>query len=204
MKNEKYELVRNILGEDFISPEDVMHSCKEITYSNEQLAHFSKTVPTQEILQWCRDNNFILIAGPNRPISLIEVREINNKYFRRKEKAWYTNQKFSNEENVEPKWYMIRKYAAPYSTFKNWKEQELLISNDKFVPNAPEFVWAITIYRDLRGIYLFNEISIRTSSLDNDKDNVAIGLFNKEGLIVAGVRNYCRSKTLGIAIGKTV
>ena len=54
-KMENYELARTILGNDFITPEEVMKSCREITYTKEQLAIFRRTIPGQEILEWCRD-----------------------------------------------------------------------------------------------------------------------------------------------------
>jgi len=160
MKAPDYELVRTILGKDFISPEEIMKSRKGITYTDEQLSQFGETVPAQEILEWCRDNNHMLVAGPNRPMSLLDIRTMKNGYFYSKEGGWYAEQKqkFSQNDKVETKWYMIRKDIVPESTSKNWDEQHALIADTEFVPNVPEFVWAITTYKAVRGIYLFGGI----------------------------------------------
>lgn len=204
MKAPDYELVRTILGKDFISPEDVMNSRKGITYNDEQLSQFGETVPAQEILEWCRDNNFMLVAGPNRPMSLLEIRTMKNDYFYSKEGGWYAEQKqkFSQGDKVETKWYMIRKDIVPESTSKNWEEQQPLISDVETVPNATEFTWAITTYKAVRGIYLFGGIYARTSSLDSVGDRVDVGLFDGGGLCVGNYWVSDRSSRLGLSVAR--
>lgn len=204
MKAPDYELVRTILGKDFISPEDVMNSRKGITYTDEQLSQFGETVPAQEILEWCRDNNFMLVAGPNRSMSLLEIRTMKNGYFYSKEGGWYAEQKqkFSQNDKVETKWYMIRKDIVPESTSKNWDEQHALIADTEFVPNAPEFVWAITTYKAVRGTYLFGGIYARTSSLGSDGDHVLVGRFDDGGLVVSGSCDSDRLSFLGLSVAR--
>ena len=204
MKAPDYELVRTILGKDFISPEDVMNSRKGITYTDEQLAQFGETVPAQEILEWCHDNNFMLVAGPNRPMSLLEIRTMKNGYFYSKEGGWYAEQKqkFSQSDKVETKWYMIRKDIVPESTSKNWDEQHALISEIETTPNAPEFVWAITTYKAVRGTYLFGGIYARTSSLDSDGPHVSVGSFDDKGLGVGSGWDSVRGSNLGLSVAR--
>lgn len=204
MKAPDYELVRTILGKGFISPEDVMNSRKGITYTDEQLSQFGETVPAQEILEWCRDNNIMLVAGPNRPMSLLEIRIMKNGYFYSKEGVWYAEQKqkFSQNDKVETKWYMIRKDIVPESTSKNWDEQHALISEIETVPNAPEFVWAITTYKAVRGIYLFGGIYARTSSLYSDGHHVSVGDFDDEGLGVSAYWGSFRDSDLGLSVAR--
>lgn len=204
MKAPDYELVRTILGKDFISPEEIMKSRKGITYTDEQLSQFGETVPAQEILEWCRDNNFMLVAGPNRPMSLLDIRTMKNGYFYSKEGGWYAEQKqkFSQNDKVETKWYMIRKDIVPESTSKNWDEQHALIADTEFVPNAPEFVWAITTYKAVRGIYLFGGIYARTSSLDSDGPHVDVGSFDDGGLHVLSHWDGVRFSYLGLSVAR--
>ena len=197
-----YELAKTILGKDFISPEDVMNSRKGITYTDEQLAQFGETVPAQEILQWCRDNNFMLVAGPNRPMSLLEIRTMKNGYFYSKEGGWYAYQKFAQSDKVETKWYMIRKDIVPESTSRNWKEQQALISNVETVPNSAEFTWAITTYKAIRGVCLFVGIYARTSSLDSDGDHVYVGIFDGKGLYVYRIWDSFRLSDLGLSVAR--
>ena len=197
-----YKLAKTILGKDFISPEDVMNSRKGITYTDEQLAMFGETVPAQEILEWCRDNNIMLVAGPNRPMSLIEIRTMKNGYFYSKEGGWYADQKFAESDKVETKWYMIRKNPAPESTSKIWIEQQALISDVETVPNSAEFTWAITTYKAVRGTYLFGGIYARTSSLGSVGGRVSVGDFDDKGLNVSNDWDSNRSSILGLSVAR--
>lgn len=202
MKAPDYELVRTILSKDFISPEEIMKSRKGVNYTEEQLAQFGETVPAQEILEWCRDNNCMLVAGPNRPMSLLEIRTMKNGYFYSKEGGWYADQKFAQGDKVETKWYMIRKNPAPESTSKNWSKQQELISDVETVPNSAEFTWAITTYKAVRGVYLFGGIYARTSSLDSDGDHVGVGSFDDRGLGVFSDWGSSRFSNLGLSVAR--
>ncbi len=217
VKAPDYELVRTILGKDFISPEDVMNSRKGITYTDEQVAQFRKTVPVQEILEWCRDNNFMLVAGPNRPMSLLEIlRPMNNArleilrqllmdntYLHPREYTWYYDQKFAQKDKVETKWYMIRKDPVPESTFKNWEEQQLMISDVETVPNSAEFTWAITTYKVVREVCLFNGICVRTSSLYLDGNHVSVGNLSEDFYLEVNIRwGNNRRGNLGFSVAR--
>jgi len=181
-----YKLAHEILGKDFIPPEEIMRSRKRkgIIYTNEQLAQFKKTVPAREILEWCLNNNYMLIAGPNRPMSLLELRTIKNGYIFPKRGGWYVNERVSKKDKVETKWYMIRKGPVPQSTLKSWYGQQYLISDVETVPNVAELVWAITTYKAVRDIYLLDEICVRTSSTDSDGDRISVGRFGSENLSI--------------------
>lgn len=80
-KTPDYSLARTILGKDFIAPEEIAKSRKPIVYTDEQLAQFGDSVPAQEVLEWCRDNGYMLVAGPNRPMSLLNVRAVKKDHF---------------------------------------------------------------------------------------------------------------------------
>jgi len=197
-----YELARTILGKDFISPEKIMNLCRSITYTSKQLAKFRKTIPLQEILEWCRDNSCMLVAGPNRPMSLFDICAIKKNCFYSGTGRWYFNQKFFQEDKVETRWYIICKSSAPESIYKNWEEQEVLISNIETVPNAAEFTWAIIAYKAVRGVYLFSEISVRTLSLDLYGNHISIGKFSSKGLLITNNWNTECSPFLGLSVAR--
>ncbi len=180
-----YDLARTILGKDFISPEEIAKS-RGVTYTDDQLAKFGNTLPSQEVLEWCRDNGMMLVAGPPKAMSLLEVRELKNGYFYSKEGGWYSNdvQKFARNDKAETVWIMLRKEPVTDSLGKNWSEQSDLVVAPMVVPNAAEVVWAITTYKAVRGIYLLGDLYVRTSSLDSDGNHVCIGIFDDEGLFV--------------------
>jgi len=196
---ENYELARTILGNDFITPEEVMKSCREITYTKEQLAIFRRTIPGQEILEWCRDNNYLLIAGPSWVMSLNSIEEMIGG-FRNVQPSYITGRPRSK---VKTKWYMIRKDIVPGSVSKNLEEQVALISGDDFVPNDAELAWVMRIFKEVRGICLFDKIVVRTISngIDQDyRDKTAIGS-SRNGLVVviyrAGDEHFGFSDTAG-------
>jgi len=185
-KDPDYKLAYKILGEDFIPPEEIMRSRKRkgVIYTDEQLTQFKKTVPTREALEWCLNNNYMLVAGPNRPMSLLEIRAIRNGYIFPRNGGRDANQKFFQKDKVKTKWYMIRKNPVPESTSKSWKRQQNLLSDAETVPNVAEFAWAVTTYKAVRDTYLFGEIYVRTSSTDSDGDRVSAGHFINEDLFI--------------------
>lgn len=180
-----YTLARTILGKDFISPEDVMKSRKSIVYTDEQLAQFCDTVPSQEVLEWYRDNGYMLVAGPNRPMSLLEIRSLKKEYFYRKEGGWYAEQKFAEIDKADTRWIMHRKEAVPKSTLKNSSKEQALLSDVEITPNAAEVVWCVTTYKAVRNVYLLPNVFVRTSSLDSDGYRVYVGDFGPDGLYVS-------------------
>lgn len=201
--NQNYELARTILGNDFVSPEDVMNSCKEVTYTDEKLAHFHETIPEKKILEWCRDNNYMIVAGPNKQMSLLDIRNIKNDYFILDEV--YANQKFAKSDKAETKWYKVRKSIVPRSTYKGWDEQCALISDKElFVPNSAELTWAIIIYKKVRGICLFGKVYARTSSfIDFYKIHVGVGEFDDKSGLHFGEDAYSqRYKNVGISVAR--
>ncbi len=201
-KAPNYDLARTILGKDFISPEEVAKSRKGVAYTDDQLSQFSDTVPSQEMLEWCRDNGYMVVAGPNRPMSLLEVRALRKDHFYSKEGGWYAEQAFVQNDKVETRWIMLRKEPVPQSTSKNWNEQQALLSADEVTPNVSEVTWCVTTYKAVRNIYLLPSIYVRTSSLDSDGDRVYVGHFDAEGLDVDYYWDGVRHGNLGLSGGR--
>lgn len=197
-----YDDVRAILGKDFITPEEIATARKlTYTYNEDQLQHFADTLPSEEELLWLRDNGFMLVAGPSIQMSLLEVRSINNKLFYAETEGWYANEreKFARDENVNCEWLMLRKTPVANSTSKTWNDQQKLISEVEFVPNAAEVCWALTTFKEVRGEYLLPNIYVRTSSVDADGYRVCVGGFVGDGLDVSGCSDDGCSGGLGVA-----
>ena len=182
-----YDDVRAILGKDFITPEEIATARKlTCAYDEDQLQHFADTLPSEEELLWLRDNGYMLVAGPSIQMSLLEVRNINNKLFYSETEGWYANEreKFARDENVNCEWLMLRKTPVADSTSKTWNDQQKLISELEFVPNAAEVCWCLTTYKEVRGEYLLPNVYVRTSSVDADGGRVRVGSFGGDGLSV--------------------
>lgn len=187
MKKEinNYDLAREILGQDFISPKDVMNSLKGIIYTDAQIMELNETVPDQEMLEWCHDNNCILVPGPNRPMSIIDIYEtetnLDSSYIKK-----YLDNSFVILQKVNPWWIMFRKEPIPGSELMSWGEIEKLISIRETIPSAVEVLWCVALYKAVRNEYLLKSKLIRTSSTCRGNhhlisETIFVGRFHFDG-----------------------
>lgn len=196
----RYDIARLILGDDFITPEEVA-SARGLVYTDEQTEALEANIPSDEVIAWCRGNGYMLIPSPPEAMSLIAIRSINRELFYSKEGGWYADQLFANQERTEAaSWLAIRKGNVPDSTGKKWKEQSALLSDVERVPNVAELSWALTTYKEVRGAYLMNgPVYARTSSLDSAGYRVYVGRFVSLGLGVYSCWDGSRCDHLGVA-----
>lgn len=90
-----------------------------------------------------------------------------------------TQKEFAQDVKVAcGEWLEIRKEEVPNSFSKTWKEQQDLITEDEYVPNAPTVSYAVTAYYKVRGIYLLRGKYVRTSSVSADGSHVIVGGFD--------------------------
>jgi len=180
-----YLAAAKILGQDFIPPEELAQA-RGVSYTDEQLKTFADTLPTQEVLEWCQKNGFMVVAGPPQPLSLLQIREMKPEYFYTKEGGWYAEEceKFSREQKVTTQWLMLRKEPVPNSLNKTWDAQKKLLSEVEYVPNDAEVEWGITTYKVVRNIYLLRGGYVRTSSVGSLRHRVLVGFFDASGLVV--------------------
>ncbi|MBU1558171.1 hypothetical protein KKC45_04385 [Patescibacteria group bacterium] len=199
--SEGHELASLILRDDFLSPEDVA-KVYGWNYSNEQLENFNETLPEFDELMWLKNNGYMLVAGPSTELNLLQVRDLDNQLFYSKTEVWYVEDKhkFSSDDKVTAgQWLAVRKEAVPNSFGKNWSEQQELIKEIEYVPNASEVSYAITVYYKVRSIYLLRGKYVRTSSVDADGHSVHVGNFDEEGLVVGGYWGGGRGGFLGVS-----
>lgn len=195
-----YDTAHEILGNDFISPEEIADA-RNLAYSDEQLRQYHATLPSEEMMTWCREHDAMLIAGPSTPLSLLQIRDLRPEYFYSKSGGWYAerSQRFSREQKVESKWYAVRKGIVPNSTSRTWNEQQPLLSEVEYVPNDAELEWAITTYKAVRGVNLLPNVYARTASVDSDGVHVDVGSFGAKGLSVSRSWGDGRDSYLGVA-----
>jgi len=198
---EGHELARLILGDDYITPEEVA-TAYGVSYTDEQLEHFADSLPDTQTILWLRANGYMLIAGPRAEMNLLEVRELDNKLFYSKTEGWWSesNQTFSREDKVScGEWLAIRKDEVPNSFSKTWKEQQDLITEVEHVPNASEVSYAVTAYYNVRGTYLLRGKYVRTSSVSAGGYRVHVGCFGWDGLNVDNGWDGGRGDYVGVA-----
>lgn len=198
----EHELARLILADDFITPEEIANA-RGLIYTDEQLEVLEKNLPTLEIIAWCHGNNFILIPNPPNAMSLLDVRDLKRELFCSKEGGWYADHSFAKNDKTEvATWLAIRKGIVPNSISKKWKEQLPLITDIERVPNAAEFSWALTTYKEVRDIYLMENVYARTSSINSDGTRVRLGVFDSDGLIVDNYWDDDRHSFLGVSVAR--
>lgn len=196
-----YSVAREILGNDFVSPEEIAAVRPGVVYNPKQLLELGNTVPSREVLEWCRDNGFMVVAGPARPTSLLDIRELERSHFYSKEGGWYAadSETFARNDKATCRWLMLRKEPVPGSTSKTWDEQQKLLSSLEVTPNVAEQVWGMTTYKAVRGVYLLPSIYVRTSSVDSSGFRVNVGDFDGDGLGVGHWNDHVRSGHLGVS-----
>lgn len=172
-----YSYALHILGEDFISPEEIMLSTNHF-YRGNTLRHFVNTFPSLKAIEWIAKHQFRLIAGPSRPLNLLKVKQIDPSFFYKREKYWWCGnqrQRFSRKDTVESEWYVLSKKPLVHSMGKTWEEQKELLPEGSFVPNIAEFAWCNTVFRKVHRFCPLTNIHTRTSSLDSEGNHVTAG-----------------------------
>lgn len=198
---ENQDLARDILGRDFISPDEVAEA-RGLSYSKEQLKKLEETVPSRKVLKELRENNMALMPAPPEPLHMLAVRDLNSKLFYSSTEGWYSNKEerkaFSETDKTSFGWLAIGKEELPDSPRKNFDEQSKLVPKNMRIPNAPEFAWFLTTYKEVRNIYLFEDMWARTSSTDSDGHHVYLD-FSERGLRVYSRWDVVRDSCLGLA-----
>ena len=165
-----YTLAREILGNKFISPEEIAQDCG-LTYSDNIFQYFAETLPSRKELQRIRENDAMLIAGPPKSMSLLEVCDHNILLCRDGEKIeWLTEdkEKFSREDKITTKWFIMPKAVVPNIDLDRFSKVE-------HAPNAAEVAWGALIYMKVRDFWLFPYSVAETSSVDSEGFHVNVG-----------------------------
>lgn len=189
-----------ILGDDFISPQEVA-SARGLTYSDEQLEHLASTLPSQEILAELRSDGYMLVAGPPREMSLLDIRNHNPQLFYSKLGGWFSTraEKFAWRDKVGSGWLALRKAPVSGFTRRTWSEQQDLLKDTERVPNIAEAVWGFTTYATVRGTRLVPSVYVRTSSVDSFGRRVSVGGFGDVGLRIRRWSSDYRRAFLGVS-----
>lgn len=172
-----YALAKSILGGDFITIGEIMVARSDIAYSFEQVAKLAATIPSEDVLRSLKENGYGLMPQPPTALSLLDVRRAKPAHFYSETGGWYADQAFAKDERTGTGWLAIKKTPVNGSLDKTLDEQKLLLSSAEYVPNATEASWFITIFCDVRGVRLFENVYVHTSSLDSGCGRATVGFF---------------------------
>ncbi|WP_293004957.1 hypothetical protein [Nitrosomonas sp.] len=186
------ELARRILGDDFIDITEVS-SAYNFSYSDEQLVNFSNTLPDFDTLIWLRTNGYMLVAGPNVDINMVDIYKINPSLYYSKfptfdyGEVWQENdkEKFPRLDMVKAgKWLMLRKGDVPNSRASPWSNQSKLVTSPEYIPNIAKVIYGVTVYHKIRSHYLLSNFYVRTSSSNMYGNSVGVGFFGRHGICI--------------------
>jgi hypothetical protein len=198
-KTVDYVLARSILGADFITPEEVTSARPRIVYSVEQTKALAESLPSEDVLKWCKENGYAVLPAPPTAMSTRDVREIRRVHFCG---GWYVEHKLAREDKTSFGWLLIKKTRVSNSTRTTWNEQKRLLSALEKVPNVAEMSWFITTYFEVRGTRLFEGVYVRTSTLDSFGQHVLVGLFDSAGLRVDEDWDGDRNDLIGLSAAR--
>lgn len=198
-----YKVARSILGNDFISPEEVAKA-RKLTYNDEQIEFLTETMPSAEVLKWCKDNGYAVVAGPPESTVLLRIRDLKSSLFARESGGWFAEktEKWAFEEKVSAKWLAMKKTCFPRSTDKTWDEQQRMLSDVERVPNAAEVAWFLTTYAEVRNKRLMDNVYTRTSDVASGRNRVIVGDFGGDGLSVDYYWGDRRDSSVGVSAAR--
>ena len=186
---------REIMGKNFFGVEEAQKHFG-VTPTKAQLGYLAEIPFTEEDLMACKDTH-VLVAV--LPMTLLEVRgKVERKLFYSHDDAWYNNQAFANEK-AEMGWYLIRKTPVEFSTKKNWKEQQALLSKDEQTPTVSVLAYTIIGHFLTTGEHLFEKTYVRTYSLDADGCRVYVVFFVSKGLYINRWQDDRRGDFIGLS-----
>ncbi len=156
------------LGPDFVSPEDITKFYPDVVYTEAEHAELAASVPSSKVdVWWLKHSKYILMPAPPRPMSLSEVRGLGE-------------DKNPNSERTSFGWLAIKKEAVPKSVGKSWAQQVKLLSSNERMPSAVELAWVSKVFSKVRGIRLFHDVFVRTSSIDGNGSHIVVGFFTDD------------------------
>lgn len=168
------EFCRLVLGEEFITPKEIAKA-SNLQYSDEKIEFFDQNLPSTDAVRWCKENNFLIIAGPPTPLSLLEVSALPYPLGFRGGLPTEKEGAFIRNEKVLTRWHALRKPVChPYGNVTE------TLSPVECVPTCVEVAWCITVYKAVRETILLSHEYARTVSTSSK------GLIAQFGLYAAG------------------
>lgn len=196
-----YDLATAILGEDFITPEDISKYIG-MQYSDSDIQDLKTSIPSEKTLDWLY-GDYILVAGPPRPMSVKEIVNFNPGFFggnaltenyRICGKLYPKGEKFLKEE-ISTGWMMLRKsFIKGVGLYRG----EAYFSSDKsnenelshcYIPNVAEVMWVAYAYKAIRKRNLLPKKYVATNSqsnyerLNGESCNIAVKIRKKINLV---------------------
>lgn len=174
LRADAYAKAKAIMGNDFITPEEVMAVRSGVCYSAGEIALLARNIPPTRVLQWCNARGYVIIPAPATEMTMIQISVLKPVFFKTL-RLCAKDGHFSQTEVTSKGWLLIRKEPVPNSIGKSLDEQLRLLQPIEKMPTAVDMAWLITTYLAVRKIALYDQVVVRTSSSDDKGTHAYIG-----------------------------
>lgn len=138
-------------------------------------------LPPATIIEFCNQEEKLLIPLPKKHYSLFELRQKYNSYFFNKNKGWYYEHRFFRQEKLSAKYLVITNGILSDSIGLSFKKVQEKLSNQDYLPlSAVEIMWCLIVYRRACGENLLPHHFSFTSSISDTGNIVQIGFGLKQ------------------------
>jgi hypothetical protein len=186
---------RQIMGNNFFGVEEAIKHFG-VNPSRQQLAALAEVPWGKKILTSYKDTHVLTAVFP---MSILDIRgKIERSLSYGHEDSWYNKETFAKKRGAIG-WRLVRKTPVQDSTSKNWNEQQALLSKSEETPSAQVMVYTIIGHYLVTDKRLFENIYVRTSSVDSGGNRVNVGHFDQGGFLIRGCWDGDRYGDLGVS-----
>ena len=197
-------MAQSLIGSEFIRWEDVERISQSVFYTSDELETLRDTFPSSSLVRWCINKDFIIVPPPPCKLTALQLRDLpTSRFAQKKSWEWFTENSFFSEEKTQTGWYVIKKTPISESEQCSWDEQEQLLQSSERVPNVAELAWVVSIYFHVRGVRLFENVYVRTSSISQLGNHVYFGCHEQDGFILKEGNDGYRGGNVCLTVIKT-
>lgn len=169
-------VARGIMGPNMYGVEE-MFDCLGIAFSQENQLSGLDTIPfPAETLRACKETHILF---PGYPKSIMQMRDFP--LFSSRDGNWYDHKPFAKDEQVQCRWYLLRKSGISSSSDLH------ATSDTEVIPRACEVVFGLILAHSCRDEHLFTKA--RVACYRESKKLVYIGFaeFQEWGISIGDI-----------------
>ena len=160
-----------ILGPYFINPHKIGDN---FSYPRNQLGRFHQEMPSRKMIQSLQKSDSILVPGPPAGLTTHGVISLFKNIFDGMSHYHLSSSEFKNLSHIHTGWLILNKNPLRNSQNKTWRQQSSIVNSDKYIPELGKLIWSLNLYWLINGYKLFNNKSLRTSTVNKYGERVII------------------------------
>ena len=191
MEELSYGLPRALLKQDLLTPEEI--AAHGVNYEEVDISALIGSLPEQRLLESLGRDGMILLPGPPKPMSLMDIRALwKNFFFMPGGEELYqdSDDAFARSDKIDALGWLAcpRDFLSSHSMGLERAEQIDLVRAPWMISKVPEAVWILATYYKTRGYNL----------LKGGYAHAAVG-FGKGGIEITECWDGRRLDSLGVA-----